>query len=171
MIKWHPYPQVEPQENGNYIVAVEFDNDLIVVTDYWFYGRWDDDDGDVSRVIGWAELPTLKAFKKILADGKRERVISEYNSVVQAVDVIRSFLNTHESNYSTTCFWKSDIDGTILKTDWGYFEEGLDEIRDYCVRLDADRKTEPQTDEKMEYIESVFGNVFHRKDEPQTDCQ
>lgn len=70
--------------------------------------------------------------------------MSEYNSVVQAVDVIRSFLNTHESN-STTCLWESDIDGTILKTDWGYFEEGLDEIRDYCVRLDADRKDEPQT--------------------------
>ena len=71
--------------------------------------------------------------------------MSEYKSVVQAVDVIRSFLNTHESN-STTCLWESDIDGTILKTDWGYFEEGLDEIRDYCVRLDADRKDEPQTD-------------------------
>lgn len=67
--------------------------------------------------------------------------MSEYKSVVQAVDVIRSFLNTHESN-STTCLWESDIDGTILKTDWGYFEEGLDEIRDYCERLDADRKTE-----------------------------
>lgn len=70
--------------------------------------------------------------------------MSEYNSVVQAVDVIRSFLNTHESN-STTCLWESDIDGTILKTDWGYFEEGLDEIRNYCERLDADRKNEPQT--------------------------
>ena len=68
--------------------------------------------------------------------------MSEYKSVVQAVDVIRSFLNTHESN-STTCLWESDIDGTILKTDWGYFEEGLDEIRDYCVRLDADRKDAP----------------------------
>jgi hypothetical protein len=65
--------------------------------------------------------------------------MSEYKSVVQAVDVIRSFLNTHESN-STTCLWESDIDGTILKTDWGYFEEGLDEIRDYCERLDGERK-------------------------------
>ena len=71
--------------------------------------------------------------------------MSEYNSVVQAVDVIRSFLDTHESN-STTCLWESDIDGTILKTDWGYFEEGLDEIRDYCERLDTDRKNKPQTD-------------------------
>ena len=75
------------------------------------------------------------------ADGKRGRVMSEYKLVVQAVDVIRLFLNTHESN-SATCFWESNIDGTILKTDWGYFEEGLDEIRNYCVRLDADRKTE-----------------------------
>lgn len=72
--------------------------------------------------------------------------MSEYKSVVQAVDVIRSFLNTHESN-STTCLWESDIDGTILKTDWGYFEEGLDEIRDYCVRLDADRRRKGAIDE------------------------
>ena len=71
--------------------------------------------------------------------------MSEYKSVVQAVDVIRSFLNTHESN-STTCLWESDIDGTILKTDWGYFEEGLDEIREYCERLDADRKTESSSE-------------------------
>ena len=101
--------------------------------------------------------------------------MSEYKSVVQAVDAIRSFLNTHESN-STTCLWESDIDGAILKTDWGYFEEGLDEIRDYCERLDADRKTEPSSSEipnsstisKMEQVDKDI-NV-RSKDEQQKDC-
>ena len=60
--------------------------------------------------------------------------MNEYELVIKAVDIIRSFLNMHEKA-STTCLWESDIDGTILKTDWGYFEEGLDEIRDYCDRL------------------------------------
>lgn len=72
--------------------------------------------------------------------------MSEYKSVIKAVDTITAFLNTHESN-STTCLWESNIDGTILKTDWGYFEEGLDEIRDYCDRLERTEQTEPKGEE------------------------
>lgn len=94
--------------------------------------------------------------------------MSEYKSVVQAVDVIRSFLDTHESN-STTCLWESDIDGTILKTDWGYFEEGLDEIRDYCERLDADCKDEPQIKKRVGNKATLTINNGVVKVEPQTD--
>ena len=121
--------------------------------------------------------------------------MSEYNSVVQAVDVIRSFLNTHESS-SATCFWESNIDGTVLKTDWGYFEDGLDEIRDYCERLDVDRKDEPQNQDKPPLVKDLVKDIvesgwcskckhllddecdcdivftgFTPKDEPQTESE
>ena len=33
--------------------------------------------------------------------------------------------------------WESDIDGTTLKTDWGYFEQGLNEIKWYCTELES----------------------------------
>ena len=60
--------------------------------------------------------------------------MNEYESVIRAVDTIMSFLNTHEKS-STTSSWESNIDGSIFKTDWGYFEEGMYGIRDYCEEL------------------------------------
>lgn len=60
--------------------------------------------------------------------------MSEYEAVVKAADTIMSFLYTHEKS-STTSMWESDIDGTTLKTDWGYFEQGLNEIKWYCTEL------------------------------------
>lgn len=62
--------------------------------------------------------------------------MSEYEAVVKAVDTIMSFLYTHEKS-STTSMWESDIDGTTLKTDWGYFEQGLNEIKWYCTELES----------------------------------
>lgn len=64
----------------------------------------------------------------------KEQTISEYDAVINAAYVIYSFLKDHEET-SGTAFWKSNIDGTILTTDWGYFEEGLEQIKMYCERL------------------------------------
>lgn len=60
--------------------------------------------------------------------------MSEYDAVINAVYVIYSFLKNHEET-SGTSFWKSNIDGTVLTTDWGYFEEGLEQIKIYCEHL------------------------------------
>lgn len=49
-------------------------------------------------------------------------------SIKEAVDVIRDFLNRGEFIYT---FEFVTSDGAHLKTDWGYFEEGLDEIERY----------------------------------------
>lgn len=65
MIEFHLFPKEQPPENGNYIVVEEFDGDVIVETDYWWFGKWDDD-SDFSTVIAWAKLPTLEEFKKEL---------------------------------------------------------------------------------------------------------
>ena len=78
-------------------------------------------------------------------------MMSEYEAVIKAIDTIMSFYYTHEAG-GTTCTWVSDIDGVVLHTDWGYFEQGLEEIKGYCEMLEvkakklADRKTEPQTE-------------------------
>ena len=62
MIKWYLYPQEKPIKNGNYIIAIEFDDELVIETDYWFEGVWDDS----YKVIAWAELPTLDEFKMLI---------------------------------------------------------------------------------------------------------
>jgi len=96
--------------------------------------------------------------------------MSEYEAVVKAVDTIMSFLYTHEKS-STTSMWESDIDGTTLKTDWGYFEQGLNEIKWYCTELEsnvmpsADRpQGEWFKDDEGTFICSACGSGY--KDQP-----
>ena len=46
--------------------------------------------------------------------------------LIDAVNTIREFLETH-GEFKSTAEWVS-YDGTALRTDWGYFEQGLDEL-------------------------------------------
>lgn len=50
---------------------------------------------------------------------------SAQSSLKEAVSVIRDFLNRGE--FIATSTFKTE-DGKILKTDWGYFEDGLNTI-------------------------------------------
>ncbi len=52
--------------------------------------------------------------------------------VLKAITVIETFLNT-QGEFLTTICWRAK-DGTILKTDWGYFEDGVSEIKKYLER-------------------------------------
>lgn len=61
-----------------------------------------------------------------------EELYREYEAVSEAVGTIINFLN-EKGTWINSIRWKSNADGTILCTDWGYFEEGMGEIRDYCL--------------------------------------
>ena len=61
-----------------------------------------------------------------------EELYREYEAVSEAVDTIINFLN-EKGTWINSIRWKSNADGTILGTDWGYFEEGMGEIKDYCL--------------------------------------
>ena len=68
-----------------------------------------------------------------------EELYREYEAVSEAVDTIINFLN-EKGTWINSIRWKSNADGTILCTDWGYFEEGMGEIRDYCLSKERSSK-------------------------------
>lgn len=77
---------------------------------------------------------------------------NECHNVLNAVDTIMGFLGKHEK-YSTTSFWESDIDGQRLSTDWGYFDDGMRELKLYCERLN--NTIESQNDEIKSEVEQI----------------
>lgn len=52
----------------------------------------------------------------------------KYNKLIEAVETIKEFINSCEGS-TTALITKS---GEMLCTDWGYFEDGLDEIEKYA---------------------------------------
>ena len=68
-----------------------------------------------------------------------EELYREYEAVSEAVDIIINFLN-EKGTWINSIHWKSNADGTMLVTDWGYFEEGMGEIRDYCLSKERSRR-------------------------------
>ena len=58
----------------------------------------------------------------------------EYNAVLNAVDVIKNFLDKYGAEAGSS-YWKSNIDDETLVTDWGYVEEGLELLKGYCLKL------------------------------------
>ena len=58
----------------------------------------------------------------------------EYNAVLNAVDVIKNFLDKYGAEAGSS-YWKSNIDDETLVTDWGYVEEGLELLEGYCLKL------------------------------------
>ena len=65
---------------------------------------------------------------------KLDGYVGEYNAVLNAVNVIKSFLDKYEAEAGTS-YWKSNIDDETLVTDWGYVEEGLELLEGYCLKL------------------------------------
>lgn len=49
--------------------------------------------------------------------------------VLEAIDTIENFLDT-QGRFLATSIWQSH-DGTQLKTDWGYFDDGMRAIKKY----------------------------------------
>jgi hypothetical protein len=58
----------------------------------------------------------------------------EYNAVLNAVNVIKNFLDKYGADAGSS-YWKSNIDDEMLVTDWGYVEEGLELLKGYCLEL------------------------------------
>ena len=54
--------------------------------------------------------------------------VQEDNEIIKAINTIENFLE--QGVFISTSMWRAK-DGTVLKTDWGYFEDGLKEILDY----------------------------------------
>lgn len=52
--------------------------------------------------------------------------------VLEAINTIENFLDT-QGVFLATSKWRAK-DGTILTNDWGYFEDGMKEIKKYLER-------------------------------------
>lgn len=72
----------------------------------------------------------LKAAKRTLVH-ILEDLPSAQPNIKDAISAIRQFLD--DGNFITTCKFITK-DGVCLMTDWGYFEEGLDELERYAER-------------------------------------
>lgn len=55
--------------------------------------------------------------------------MSEETKVLEAINTIENFLDT-QGRFLATSIWQSH-DGTQLKTDWGYFDDGMRKIKKY----------------------------------------
>ena len=53
----------------------------------------------------------------------------DVNEILNAINIIDDFLDT-QGELLATSMWRAK-DGTILSTDWGYFEEGMRAIEKY----------------------------------------
>ncbi len=58
-------------------------------------------------------------------------ISSAQPSIRDAISAIRQFLDS--GKFITTCKFITE-DGVCLMTDWGYFEEGLDELERYAKK-------------------------------------
>lgn len=61
--------------------------------------------------------------------------VQEDNEIIKAINTIENFLE--QGVFISTSMWRAK-DGTVLKTDWGYFEDGLKEILDYVEHKGGD---------------------------------
>lgn len=62
----------------------------------------------------------------------------ECEKIIKAIDTINDFLIKY-SEFWSEITWHSNIDGHELYVDWGYFEEGMREIKNYCKRLNGQK--------------------------------
>lgn len=75
------------------------------------------------------EAPTVDA-NHILPNAIAD-ISSAQPSIRDAISAIRQFLDS--GKFITTCKFITE-DGVCLMTDWGYFEEGLDELERYAKK-------------------------------------
>ncbi len=58
-----------------------------------------------------------------------DAVHGEDNEIIKAIRTIENFLDT-QGVFLATSMWRAK-DGTILKCDWGYFDDGMRAIEKY----------------------------------------
>lgn len=70
--------------------------------------------------------------------------LKEAEKLTRLLDAIRTIgaFMAEEGNLITTGSWEAK-DGAILKTDWGYFTQGLDEIFQYAKGQLKPERREP----------------------------
>ena len=57
-VKWHPYPQEEPNEDGFYLVTISDYVNYVVICKYSMKDKWASISGIASiDIIAWTELP------------------------------------------------------------------------------------------------------------------
>ena len=96
--------------------------------------------GECKHFLKYRDLPTKCVFHLSHVNANDfcsyglDGYVGEYNAVLNAVNVIKSFIDKHGAE-SGSSYWKSNIDDEILVTDWGYVEEGLELLKGYCLKL------------------------------------
>lgn len=76
-------------------------------------------------------LQTLEAVERIRTEVLPQTEIDD-KKVLEAINTIEIYME-QEGVFLATSMWRAK-DGTILSNDWGYFEDGMKEIKEYIER-------------------------------------